>query len=73
MNAVLIPILVSTNRHERHVHRILTLTVFSNVILPAGDYDNRYPIHLAAAEGEVVSVHFLTYAHADVSVRDRWG
>ena len=39
----------------------------------AGDYDNRYPIHLAAAEGEVVSVHFLTYAHADVSVKDRWG
>jgi len=41
--------------------------------LGAGDYDNRYPIHLAAAEGEVVSVHFLTYAHADVSVKDRWG
>jgi len=38
-----------------------------------GDYDNRYPIHLAAAEGEVVSVHFLTYAHADVSLADRWG
>ena len=39
----------------------------------SGDYDNRYPIHLAAAEGEVVSVHFLTYAHADISVKDRWG
>ena len=39
----------------------------------AGDYDHRYPIHLAAAEGEVVSVHSLTYAHANISVKDRWG
>lgn len=38
-----------------------------------GDYDERYPIHLAAAEGEVVSVEFLMYAHADISVKDRWG
>ena len=38
-----------------------------------GDYDQRFPIHLAAAEGEVVSVEFLMYAHADISVQDRWG
>ncbi|GAB5032884.1 potassium channel skor-like [Nannochloropsis oceanica] len=38
-----------------------------------GDYDYRYPIHLAAAEGEVISVEFLVYAHADISVKDRWG
>jgi len=37
------------------------------------DYDARYPIHLAAAEGEVVSVEFLTYAHAEISSKDRWG
>ncbi|TFJ86293.1 hypothetical protein NSK_002501 [Nannochloropsis salina CCMP1776] len=38
-----------------------------------GDYDYRYPIHLAAAEGEVISVEFLAYAHAELSVKDRWG
>jgi hypothetical protein len=38
-----------------------------------GDYDNRYLIHLAAAEGEVVSVDFLIFAGADLSVKDRWG
>lgn len=37
------------------------------------DYDARYPIHLAAAEGEVVSVEFLIYAHAEINIRDRWG
>jgi len=51
--------------------------VFVNALfgrhMTIGDYDNRFPIHLAAAEGEVVAVHFLTYAHADVSVKDRWG
>jgi hypothetical protein len=38
-----------------------------------GDYDRRYPIHLAAAEGELVAVDFLMFAKADISVQDRWG
>lgn len=37
------------------------------------DYDARFPIHLAAAEGEVVSVEFLIYAHAEINIKDRWG
>lgn len=41
--------------------------------LSTRDYDARYPIHLAAAEGEVVSVEFLIYAHAEINIRDRWG
>ena len=28
---------------------------------------------LAAAVGDIVSVHFLAYAHANLSVLDRWG
>ena len=38
-----------------------------------GDYDGRTPLHLAAAEGQVVAVSFLLAAYADVSYRDRWG
>lgn len=38
-----------------------------------GDYDLRYPLHLAAAEGELVAVDFLMFAKADVTVVDRWG
>jgi hypothetical protein len=33
-----------------------------------GDYDDRYPVHLAAAEGQLVSVEFLMYSGADISV-----
>ena len=38
-----------------------------------GDYDGRTPLHLAAAEGQVVAVSFLLAAYADVGSRDRWG
>ena len=38
-----------------------------------GDYDGRTPLHLAAAEGQVVAVSFLLAAYAEVSSRDRWG
>jgi hypothetical protein len=38
-----------------------------------GDYDQRFPIHLAAAEGQLVSLDFLMYSGADISIRDRWG
>lgn len=46
---------------------------YINPIDHCRDYDARYPIHLAAAEGEVVSVEFLIYAHAEINIKDRWG
>ena len=39
----------------------------------ACDYDRRTALHLAAAEGQLVSIDFLLYAKADVNVQDRWG
>jgi ankyrin repeat protein len=29
--------------------------------------------HLAAAEGQLLSIDFLLYAKADVDFKDRWG
>ncbi|KAJ8613654.1 hypothetical protein CTAYLR_003139 [Chrysophaeum taylorii] len=37
------------------------------------DYDQRTALHLAAAEGQLVSVDFLIFAKADVTFEDRWG
>jgi len=39
----------------------------------ASDYDKRTPLHLAAAEGQLVSVDFLLFAKADALFADRWG
>jgi ankyrin repeat protein len=39
----------------------------------AGDYDQRRPIHVAAAEGSVAAVKLLLEFGADVTVKDRWG
>lgn len=38
-----------------------------------GDYDNRTPLHLAAAEGKILAVNFLIGVSASVDVQDRWG
>ncbi|GMH51011.1 hypothetical protein TrST_g8567 [Triparma strigata] len=37
------------------------------------DYDDRTALHLAAAEGQLVSVDFLLNSKADVNFKDRWG
>jgi len=37
------------------------------------DYDSRTPLMLAAAEGNLCSVHYLLYAGAMVNIADRWG
>ena len=39
----------------------------------AGDYDRRTALHLASAEGQLVSVDFLLSAKAEVNYKDRWG
>ena len=39
----------------------------------AGDYDRRTALHLASAEGQLVSVDFLLSVKAEVNYRDRWG
>lgn len=42
--------------------------------LSVGDYDRRYPIHLAASEGQLDAVRFLVgEAAVDHSPADRWG
>ena len=38
-----------------------------------GDYDNRYPLHLASAEACVLAVSFLLGVSADPNSGDRWG
>ena len=38
-----------------------------------GDYDDRNALHLAAAEGQIVSVDFLLNCKAEVNFKDRWG
>lgn len=38
-----------------------------------GDYDFRYPLHLAAAEGRILAVIFLLGVSADPNCSDRWG
>ncbi|MEM6427059.1 MAG: glutaminase, partial [Cyanobacteria bacterium P01_D01_bin.128] len=43
------------------------------VNLNAGDYDNRTPLHLAAAGGHKNVVSFLIEHGVDVNVSDRWG
>ena len=44
------------------------------VFIPlSGDYDNRTPIHLAAAEGQDKAVQYLIAKGADVNCKDRWG
>jgi len=37
------------------------------------DYDNRAPLHIAAAEGHKDCVNFLLEKRADVNIKDRWG
>eukprot|EP01061_Rhynchopus_euleeides_P005264 TRINITY_DN1451_c0_g1_i1.p1 TRINITY_DN1451_c0_g1~~TRINITY_DN1451_c0_g1_i1.p1 ORF type:complete len:823 (+),score=360.46 TRINITY_DN1451_c0_g1_i1:122-2590(+) len=38
-----------------------------------GDYDHRYPLHLAAEEGHMEAVMLLVECHALLDVKDRWG
>lgn len=40
--------------------------------LDVGDYDERYALHLASAEGRVLAVSFLLGISADPNVKDRW-
>jgi hypothetical protein len=41
--------------------------------LDVGDYDSRYPLHLASAEACVLAVSFLLGVSADPNSKDRWG
>ena len=38
-----------------------------------GDYDDRAPLHLAAAEGHDKCVEYLITKNAEVNIEDRWG
>jgi ankyrin repeat protein len=40
--------------------------------MTVGDYDARFPLHLAASEGRVLAVSFLLGISADPNTLDRW-
>lgn len=45
----------------------------AGIDLNAGDYDNRTPLHLAAAENHYNVVEFMLSRNVDTSPKDRWG
>ncbi|KAK3264010.1 hypothetical protein CYMTET_27222 [Cymbomonas tetramitiformis] len=53
--------------------RMLRLLDMCKTEFDCGDYDNRYPMHLAAAEGWLLAVSYLLRSGADPNCRDRWG
>ncbi|KAK9811376.1 hypothetical protein WJX72_002779 [[Myrmecia] bisecta] len=54
--------------------KTIRLLVDNGVAVDAPDYDSRTALHLAAAEGQLLSVYYLIYrCDADVNTRDRWG
>ena len=38
-----------------------------------GDYDDRFALHLAAANGKLLAVSYLLSICADPNAKDRWG
>jgi len=53
--------------------RTVRLLYECGVDLEVGDYDDRYPMHIAAAEARVLVVSFLLSISADPNCVDRWG
>lgn len=53
------------------VHGIKAL-VASGADVNCCDYDMRYPLHVAASEGQAATVRFLLSHGADPDVKDRW-
>ena len=53
------------------VPRLRTLHSFGQS-LDVGDYDDRYALHLACAEGRVMAVSFLLGISSDPNILDRW-
>jgi ankyrin repeat protein len=39
----------------------------------AADYDQRRPVHIAAAEGNIAALKLMLEHGADLTVTDRWG
>lgn len=52
---------------------MLSLLSDCQMDLGKGDYDQRCPLHLAAAEGRLLAVNFLLSVSPDPNVKDRWG
>jgi len=53
------------------VARMKEIFESGNVIIDAGDYDNRNAMHLAAAEGHLDAIRFLILHKADIHAEDR--
>lgn len=53
--------------------RTLALLKEAAVFLDRGDYDDRYALHLAAANGRLLAVSYLLSTGANPNVQDRWG
>ena len=53
--------------------KIIKILATKKVNINQGDYDNRTPLHLAAAEGHFNIVQFLVENNADINAKDRAG
>jgi ankyrin repeat protein len=56
---------------EGNIPRLRMLHEFGQP-MHVGDYDSRFPLHLACAEGRVLAVSFLLGISADPNKEDRW-
>jgi len=63
---------VCTAASEGNIPKLRMLHDFGQAV-DVGDYDCRYPIHLASAEARVLAVSFLLGVSADPNAKDRWG
>lgn len=52
--------------------RMMTMLVEAGVEPDQGDYDRRYPLHVAAAKGKLLAVSYLLSTGANPNVLDRW-
>ncbi len=53
--------------------RTLRRLYSEQISVEAGDYDQRTPLHLAAAEGHIEVVKYLLEQGVDANPKDRWG
>eukprot|EP00522_Entomoneis_paludosa_P004971 CAMPEP_0172470530 /NCGR_PEP_ID=MMETSP1065-20121228/66589_1 /TAXON_ID=265537 /ORGANISM="Amphiprora paludosa, Strain CCMP125" /LENGTH=379 /DNA_ID=CAMNT_0013228501 /DNA_START=12 /DNA_END=1151 /DNA_ORIENTATION=- len=52
---------------------LLKRLLMAQIPVNASDYDQRAPVHIAAAEGNLAALKTMVEFGADLSVQDRWG
>jgi len=63
---------VCSSAGEGNIPKLKMLHDFGQPV-DVGDYDDRFPLHLASAEARVLAVSFLLGISADPNSADRWG